>query len=272
MDQQIASDFRMAYDDAGQGAAVVLLHAFPLERGMWRPQSAALPGGCRLLTPDLRGFGGSGGWTGPPSVEQMADDVAGLLDALAVREPVVLGGLSMGGYVALAFARRHPQRLRGLILADTRAEADNDEARANRDRLIAFAETHPARDVLEQMLPRLVSDGTRQHRSEVIEEVRRLASAQSPAGISGALRAMRDRPDSRPFLGRIRVPTLVLVGSEDVLTPPTMAQTLVEGIAGARLATLPGAGHLSNLEQPAAFNAALGEFVVGLPSDDRAVR
>src|SRR5439155_13636424 len=125
---------RVGYDDAGRGKPVVLLHAFPLARSMWRPQVEALRGEFRVIVPDLRGFGETGGFTGAPSVERMADDVAALLDALKVGEPVALGGLSMGGYVALAFARRHPGRLRALVLADTRAEADTADARANRDK------------------------------------------------------------------------------------------------------------------------------------------
>src|SRR5436309_7326571 len=124
MKVQIAGTFAVEYDDVGAGPAVVLLHAFPLSRSMWRPQREDLQSVCRVITPDLRGFGGTGGFEGPPSVDQMADDVAALLDALPVNEPVVVGGLSMGGYVALAFARRFAGRLRGLILADTRAEAD----------------------------------------------------------------------------------------------------------------------------------------------------
>src|SRR5262249_50378142 len=150
---------------------------------------------CRVIAPDLRGFGGTSPFAGPPSLEQMADDVAALLDALGVREPVVLGGLSMGGYVTFAFVRIHAGRLRALILADTRAEADGAEARANRDRLIAFAQAHTARDVIEQMLPKLVGETTRTRRPEVVEEVRRVASAQTAEGIIGALEAMRDRPD-----------------------------------------------------------------------------
>src|SRR6267378_3226168 len=166
------------YGDAGQGKPIVLLHAFPLSQEMWRPQVEALRAENRILTPGLRGFGGSDGFTNTPSVDRMADDVAALLDTLHITEPVVLGGLSMGGYVALAFARRHPSRLRVLLLADTRSEPDNAEARANRDKMIAFAQTHTAREVIEQMLPKMVSPETLSGRLAVVEEVRRIASAQ----------------------------------------------------------------------------------------------
>jgi pimeloyl-ACP methyl ester carboxylesterase len=262
---QLSPQFVMEYDDVGQGPAVVLLHAFPFARAMWRPQLTALAADHRVLAPDLRGFGGTGGFDGPPSVDRMADDVAALLDALGVAGPVVVGGLSMGGYVALAFARRFPGRLRGLILADTRAEADSPEARANRDRLIAFAQAHSARDVIEQLLPKLLGDDTRARRPEVVAEVRRMAAAQTSEGIIAALQALRDRPDATPGLSAIRVPALVLVGAEDTLTPPAVAETLAAGIPGARLAVFQGAGHLANLEQPELFTTAVRAFLQQLP-------
>src|SRR5262249_42417277 len=162
---------------------------------------------------------------------------------------------SMGGYVALALARKYPTRLRGLLLADTRAEADSAEGKANRDKLIAFAQGHTAQDVLDQLLPKMVSEETRSRRPEVVTEVRRLAAAQTVEGLIGALRAMRDRPDASAWLGSIAVPTLVVVGSEDAITPPDVARKLAHGIRGARLEMVSGAGHLSSLEQPGAFNA-----------------
>ena len=252
------------YDEAGQGRPLVLLHAFPLARAMWRPQLGELARDWRVIAPDLRGFGGTSPFSGTPSLEQMAEDVAALLDALGVAEPVVLGGLSMGGYVTLAFVRRHAARLRGLVLADTRADADSPEGKANRDRLIAFARAHSPRDVIDQMLPKLVSEATRTRHPDVVEEVRRIAAAQTPEGIIGALAAMRDRPDSTPLLGRIAVPALVVVGGADALTPPAVAQGLAAALPDARLATIEWAGHLSNLEQPEAFNAAVRSFLQAL--------
>lgn len=255
----------LEYDVSGDGPVVVLLHAFPLCRAMWEPQVQALSPHYRAVTPDFRGFGGSSPFESAPSVDTLADDVATLLDDLGVATPVVVGGLSMGGYVALAFARRHPARLRGLVLADTKAEPDSSEARANRDRTIAFAREHTAAEVAEQMLPKLLGEQTRARRPEVAEEVRRIARAQSTEGIIGALQALRDRPDATPGLGRIGVPTLVLVGSEDVLTPPSQAQALAAALRQARLTVINGAGHLANLEHPAAFNAALRAFLNSLP-------
>ncbi len=255
----------LEYDDVGRGRPVVLLHAFPLARQMWRPQLEALQANYRVLAPDLRGFGGSAPFAGPPSLEAMADDVAGLLDALVgVREPVVLGGLSMGGYVGLAFVRKHAGRLRGLILADTRAEADSAEGKANRDRLIALAQKQGTAALAGAMLPKLLGDSTRSGRPAVVEEVRRIASAQPAAGVAAALQAMRDRPDSTLLLGQIRVPTLVVVGSEDGVTPPPVAEAMTQHLPDARLAIIQGAGHLANLEQPEAFTAAVESFLKAL--------
>ena len=183
-----------------------------------------------------------------------------LLDALAISQPVALIGLSMGGYVALAVARKHPQRLRALVLADTRAEADDEQAKANRDKMITFARSHTASDVLEQLLPKLLAAQTREQRSEIVEEIRRMARDQSIEGIIGALKVMRERPDASDSLASIRIPTLVLVGAEDAVTPPALAEKLAAGIAGTQLVKIPNAGHLSNLEQPAAFNEALLKF------------
>jgi 3-oxoadipate enol-lactonase len=265
MRTQLASNFWMEREDTGTGSPLVLLHAFPLSRAMWQPQIEALRNDYRIIAPDLRGFGGTGPFDGPPSIMQMADDVARLLDKLSLAKPVVLGGLSMGGYVALAFARQYPARLRALMLADTRAEPDNEEGKANRDKLIAFAKSHTAADVIDQLLPKLVSDETRRHRPQLVEAVRRLAAAQPIEAIVAALQALRDRPDATPHLTQISVPTLVIVGGADALTPPYMARTLANGIPGAHLAVINDAGHLSNLEKPDEFNVAVRSLLQSLP-------
>jgi pimeloyl-ACP methyl ester carboxylesterase len=250
----------LACDDVGQGKPVVLLHAFPLARAMWRPQVEALAGACRLILPDLPGFGDSP-LGSAPSVETMADAVAELLDAKGIREPVILGGLSMGGYVAFAFVRQHAGRLRGLILADTRAEPDDETAKANRDKMIGFASTNPASAVIEQMLPRLLGQRTMKENSAVVDEVRRIGSAQRPAGIIAALQGLRNRPDSTPTLAQVAVPALVIVGEDDVLTPPALSKDMAARLARSTLVVIEKAGHLSNLEQPAAFNAAVKVFL-----------
>jgi len=254
----------LAHEEVGTGKPVVLLHGFPPDRGMWRPQLMGLARKCHLLVPDLPGFGDSALLPGTPTMEAMADAVAQWLDHLHMKEKVVLGGLSMGGYVSFAFARKYPDRLRGLILADTRAEADDDVARANRDRMIGFASTNPAAAVIEQMIPRLVGSSTLSSKPELVEEVRHMGSRQRPAGILAALQALRNRPDSIPTLTLIQVPTLILVGQEDVLTPPSVAEIMRSKIAKARLVELPRAGHMANLEAPDPFNEAVSEFIDSL--------
>jgi pimeloyl-ACP methyl ester carboxylesterase len=266
MRNQVSAQGMISFDDVGAGSPVVLLHAFPLARTMWAPQIEALQDAYRLIVPDLPGFGGSRGFSGPPSLDRMADEVAELLDELKVTERVVLGGLSMGGYTALAFARRHAGRLRGLILADTKAEADDAEGKANRDRLIAFASQNTARAVLDQMIAKLVGAETMARRPEVVETIRQIAEGQTSEGIIGALQAMRDRPDSGPSLSAIGVPALVVVGEQDALTPPTVAESLAARIRGAKLVRLEGAGHLSNLERPDLFNTAVRSFLQELPA------
>jgi 3-oxoadipate enol-lactonase len=254
----------VTYLDAGKGPTVLLLHAFPLSSAMWRQQIEALRKDYRIVAPDFRGFGSTPGFAGPPSVDQMADDAAALLDDLKVQGPVVVGGLSMGGYVALAFARRHASRLRALILADTKAEADDAAAAANRDKMIDFASKNPSPAVIERMMPVVVCANTIAKRPEVIETVRHIASLQAPAGIVNALKALRDRPDATPNLKDVAVPTLVIVGREDALTPPAVAEKLTAGIHGARLVVLENAGHYSNLEQPEGFNQAVRALLASL--------
>jgi pimeloyl-ACP methyl ester carboxylesterase len=253
---------KLAYDDVGQGLPVVLLHAFPLSRQMWRPQVEALKSACRLIVPDLPGFGDSPLPGDSPSVEIMADAVAGLLDERGVRERVVLGGLSMGGYVAFAFARKYPNRLLKLLLCDTRAEPDDDTAKANRARTIELASGKGVSAVLEQMLPKLLGSRTLAERPAVVAEVKRIAAAQKPEGVVAALKALRDRPDSRPTLGQLRVPVLFIVGRDDSLTPVEATLSMSKEVPGSLVEVIDDAGHLSNLEQPGAFNDAVLAFLV----------
>lgn len=250
--------------DAGKGPPVLLLHAFPLSSAMWRPQIEVVRSAYRVVAPDFRGFGSTPGFIGAPSVDQMADDVATLLDELKIQGPVVVGGLSMGGYVALAFARRHASRLRALILADTQAAADDATAAANRDKMIEFASKNPSPAVIDRMMPVALCADTVAKKPEVVETVRYIASLQAPAGIVNALRALRDRPDATPHLKDIAVPTLVIVGREDAITPPTIAEKLVANIRGAKLVVLEKAGHYSSLEQPAGFTLAMQTFLAAL--------
>jgi 3-oxoadipate enol-lactonase len=254
---------RLHYLDAGQGdgTPLVLLHAFPLHAGMWAPQVEALSGDRRVVAPDLLGFGGT---EAPETMFRYtmpgyADLVAGLLDRLGL-DRVVLAGLSMGGYVAFAFLRQYPDRVAGLILADTRPGADTTqvyERRTDQQDQVARIGTTA---LIETLLAGLLCDHTRNERPEVVEQVRQLM-ANPAAGYIGALEAMKHRPDAEAELAAIAVPTLVVVGEDDGLSPPDVARDMQERIPGARLAVLPRAGHLSNVEAPEEFNAAVAAFL-----------
>jgi len=247
------------YDVRGEGPAVLLLHAFPLDLFMWDAQVAALAATRRVVRFDARGFGESAPGDGALTMERIADDGAGLLDLLGI-EKAVVGGCSMGGYAAFAFVRRHPQRLAGVVLQDTRAGADTVEARANRATLAAKVLAEGASAAVEAFLPKLVGETTRRERPALVASLRERILATSPRGIANALSGLAARADSRETLPTIAVPTLVLVGAEDVLTPPGEAATMAAAIPKARLDVIPGAGHLANLEDPGATNAALRAF------------
>jgi 3-oxoadipate enol-lactonase len=258
---------RLGYLDATstsgpRAGTLVLLHAFPLSAEMWQPQLDAPPPGWRVLAPDLRGFGQSspGAPSVPVSVDDDARDVVALLDHLSL-DRVVVGGLSMGGYVAFAALRVAPDRLRGIVLADTRAEADDEEARLSRDRMAQTLAQGGAAAVLERMLPGLLGDTTRASRPEVVRRVREMVLAQPAVAIGRAIHTLKTRPDSTPLLQGVTCPALVVVGDEDQITDVASVRRMHGLIPGAQLAVVDRAGHLSNLEQPHDFNAALSRFL-----------
>jgi pimeloyl-ACP methyl ester carboxylesterase len=250
--------------DSGSGTPLVLLHAFPLSSAMWLAQREGLADACRVITPDQRGFGGSALEGDEPSLDAVADDVAALLDAKGL-DQVVLGGLSMGGYVVMSFLRRHPGRVRGLVLADTRATAD---AEAGRDKRLSMAQTlddDPASTVVvDQVLPTLLGPTTMAERPHVVGRTKAFVQAAPPAAVAWAQRALAARPDSFDTMRAVDVPTLVIVGEEDGLTPVSDAEALAAAVPGARLEVLSRAGHLSALEDPDAFNAVVRDFLSDL--------
>jgi 3-oxoadipate enol-lactonase len=253
----------IAYDDHGIGLPIIFLHAFPLNRNMWSDVTVALlqEQRFRLVALDWRGFGESEINGEQITMELLADDVASLMDALGMQQ-AVLCGLSMGGYAAFAFQRKYPERVGGLILADTRPEADTQEGKANREKVAQLAEQQGSEAIADLQLPRVISDYTRQHYPAVEARVRHMIYAATPAGIAAASRGMALRADSTDLLAHITSPTLVIVGEQDGLTPPDVARTYAAKIPGARFATIPHAGHLSNLEQPDIFLQILREFLL----------
>jgi len=241
----------------GDVRTLVLLHAFPLGAQMWAPQRSAFPG-WQVVTPALPGFDGTD--AGASTMDAFAAQVNGELDRLGI-ERAVIGGLSLGGYVAFGVLRQRPERVGALILADTRAGADSDQVREGRVRMLRLLEEHGPSGVFEEMRPKLFGATTHTRRPAVVQHAKGLAESQTPAAIEGAIRAMRDRPDSTPLLGTISVPTLIVVGQEDALTPPAESDGMQAAIPRATLVRLPDAGHLSNLETPDAFNAAVSAFL-----------
>jgi 3-oxoadipate enol-lactonase len=254
--------FDQAYDDVGEGAAVVLLHGFPFDRSMWREQVEALRGLYRVIAPDLRGHGESGAPEGPALMEEMARDVAALLDGLRIGRAALVG-LSMGGYVTLAFLRLFPERASALVLADTRAQADTEEGGRAREENAVRVTRDGMKAIAETMLPKLLAAETFERRPDVVERVREMILRNNPVGAAAALRGMAARRDQTDLLPSIGAPALVVVGAEDAVTPPADAERLRDGIRDSRLVVIEGAAHLSNVERPEAFNSALLDFLEG---------
>jgi 3-oxoadipate enol-lactonase len=227
---------------------------------MWERQLALAEAGWHVIVPQLRGFDGGAGEPPALTVDDYAGDVIDLLDSLHIDEAVI-GGLSMGGYIAFAVLRHAARYVHALILADTKAQADSPEAVAGRKRLLQTLEAGGAAAVADEMIPKPLGETTRRDRPDVVARVRELVLASSSGAIAGAIRALMSRPDSTPLLPTIHVPTLILVGVEDTVTPVANALEMQRGIGGAELVQIASAGHLSNLEQPDAFDAALARFL-----------
>lgn len=257
------NDVELSTVDVGQGPTIVFLHGFPLDHQMWQGQIDALSGSYRVIAPDLCGFGASGHREGTVSMEQMADDVANLLAALGVVEPVTLCGLSMGGYVAWQFWRRHAVRLARLVLCDTRAAADNEETARGRELTARRILTEGAQVVVEPMLERLICATTRENQPAVVDALRQTMQAGNPHGLAAALRGMAARPDVTTWLPEISLPTLVIAGAEDVISPAAEMRAFAAQMPCARFVEIAHAGHMAPLEQPAAVNRALTEFLTG---------
>jgi 3-oxoadipate enol-lactonase len=257
----------LAMKSYGQrGPWLVLVHAFPMDSRMWATQTRTLTTHARLLTIDLPGFGESPvreNW----SIEGIANEIGKRLPEWGITEPVIFGGLSMGGYVAQAFARVHPEKLRGLILSNTRCEPDSPEARAGRAKAIELVAAGGTKAQVEAMLPNALGVSTHTSRPEVIERFLEIGASQRTNGTLAAIVALRDRPDAEPGLGSILVPTLVIVGDEDKITPTSAAKKLVSCIPTARLAIVPGAGHMTNMEQPNVFDDVVIEFLESMSKD-----
>jgi len=249
----------LAYDDAGIGMPLMMIHGWPHDRTLWAGQLGGLSAHARCIAPDLRGFGGSSVLE-PYSIDQYADDVIAFLDVLDIERAVVCG-LSMGGYVAFSLLRRYRSRVRALVLADTRATADTETVRENRMRLIALIEEHGIEALAARQLRPTLGRSTFEHQPLLVEAVRRMMASAPPAGAIGALRAMAARPDSTDLLATVDVPTLVVGGAEDTFTPPDELHALAAAIPRCRIELLDRCGHVCPIERPAAFNHVVSEFL-----------
>ena len=263
MPTQTVNGVTISYTESGSGPPLVFVHGFPLDARMWDEQVRALARSHRAIAPDLRGFGKSPSLE-PFTIDALADDVHALLRQAGAL-PCALCGLSMGGYVALALAKKCPTDLRALVLVDTRAEGDTAEAKANRQKMIDLVRQGGAKAVAEQMLPKLLSEQTRRSSAGVVERVRAMIEACPPRTIEHALLALRDRHDYTADLPSIPVPTLILVGEHDAITPPELSRAMHAKIPRSELSIIPGAGHMSPMEQPEAVNRELERFLRAVP-------
>lgn len=252
----------LKYEESGHGFPLIMLHGFPHNRSLWADQLFGLSDRCRVIAPDLRGFGESPARE-PWSMESYADDVDLLMERLKL-EKAMIGGLSMGGYVAFEFLRRHRDRVHSLVLADTKPGADNDETKAKRRALQELARTKGATAVADAQITGMVGAKTRETHPEIVQRVHAMMASASVAGIVAALEAMMNRHDSTPMLPEIDLPVLIVVGEEDALTPVKESRAMHAAIPGSLLVVIPEAGHVSNVEHPVQFNSAMRNFLAAV--------
>ncbi|HSE30911.1 MAG TPA: alpha/beta fold hydrolase [Pyrinomonadaceae bacterium] len=254
------NNIEIAYDDTGSGPAVVLIHGYPFNRSMWADQVSTLTDRYRVVTLDLRGHGESESSSGASTMKLLAQDIAALMDELRI-ERAVIGGLSMGGYVALAFYQLFPERVEKLLLADTRAQADTEEGKATRAEQVQQILAEGMAGIVNAMLPKLLCPETVSKRPDIVKRVRDMMIHTSPEGAAAALRGMAEREDQTERLSQIKVPTLIVVGKEDPITPVADSERMHERISGSELVVIENASHVSNIEQPETFNGALQAFL-----------
>jgi pimeloyl-ACP methyl ester carboxylesterase len=262
MPQRTVNGATLNYQEQGTGTPLVLLHGFPLDSRIWREQLTGLSDRFRVITPDLRGFGQSKS-NDAFTMESLADDVHALLADLGAL-PAIIGGLSMGGYVMLAYAKKYPTDLRGLMLIDTKAEGDTPEGKEGRQKMIDLARSQGAKAVADQMMPKMLAPDADKSRPQVKRELDQIMASQTPLTIEHALSAMRDRPDMAAHLPSVAVPTLVIVGEHDAITPPAGAEKMTKAVPRATYVLIRGAGHMSPMEQPQQVTDAMRRFATGI--------
>jgi len=257
---------KVAYTDEGKGPALFFVHGFPLNRETWSKQVEAFKSKHRIIAPDLRGLGGTEATDAPVPMSRYAEDLFALMQHLELG-PVTLVGHSMGGYVALAFAKAYPQALQGLVLVGTRSGADTPEGASARRELAEKVKKEGTAVVVEAMAPKMLS--AQNHDADLAKSVKVMMAMAKPEGVVSALLGMADRPDAGPWLSDIEARTLVLSGAMDDVIPPSEAGALMMAFPSAQLRLIPNAGHLVAYEQPDAFNEALRAWLAwGEDSND----
>jgi len=256
--QASVNGVQIKYTDEGKGTPIVFVHGFPLSRRTWQKQIEALKSTHRVIAPDLRGLGENEGVSGSTTMDQFADDIHALLQQLKTG-PVILVGHSMGGYIALAFARKYPAMLRGLVLVATQSGADSPEAAAGRRTTAGKVKEEGSKVVVDAMTPKMLAANNQD--KKMADLVRAFMAPSKPDSVISALLGMAERPDSTSMLASIAVPTLVITGADDIVIPPAESEKMAAAIPGANLKVIPSAGHLVAFEQPAEFNKALQEWL-----------
>lgn len=253
---------RLAVEIQGTGTPLLLVHGFPFDHSMWQSQIDWLSQVCNVVAPDLRGFGSSeiSKDRDALTMDRFADDLAAMLDELVI-EQVIYCGLSMGGYIGWAFARKHPHRLKGFIACDTLAEADTPEAASVREANAKRVLEEGSEFLVSGMIPKLFSEKTRKTKADIVEQVEAMIRNTASTTIAAALRGMAQRPDSTELLAEFEIPALVICGSDDIISPPEKMQGIADAIPHARFVRIPDAGHLSPLEQPDSFNREVAEWL-----------
>jgi 3-oxoadipate enol-lactonase len=257
------NEIKLAFVARGKGDPILLVHGFPLDHTMWSAQIDVLAESHRVIAPDLRGFGQSGVTDGVVTMQQFAEDLVALLDALKITEPITLCGLSIGGYIAFQFWHEYADRLHRLILCDTRAAADSPEKAAGRWEAADRVLREGAAPLVDAMIPRLLAEDHSQQNSRCVDSLRRVMLHTDPRGIAAAARGMAQRTDMTPILGKIQCPTLVMVGAEDTISPVEEMRSMAEAIPDAQFVEIAGAAHLSPMEKPTKANAAIRKFLRG---------
>ena len=255
-----SGDAEIFYEIRGNGPPVVLLHPFPSDHEFWHPVAAALESRYRLLLPDLRGHGDSEIGEGPALMPKYADDIARLLDAAGIGQAAFVG-CSIGGYILFEFWRRYRARMTALVLCDTRPQADNAEARANRLKAAHTVLEQGTEPFIEAMIPKLLGRTTVSTRPDLVAGARAMMRKMSAEDISQVQRGMAERPDSVADLKTITVPTLIVIGEEDVLSTVADGELMRQNISGSLLKIIPKAGHYAAWEQPEAVGTMLRQFL-----------